>query len=239
MKLFALLFVTVAVAAAQDPVNILIYSDSFGGYGDDVFAAVSSLWPSANVMAYHDAYTGPAAFNADMNTYGDTLDIIIMDCWCGFYADFNWDVMTTLYNAGTVKFYASCWKWGSVPACLANAMGVSGYGDVTSVIPHYSWDDSHPITAGITDWGWAEPGVGTMGSRMTVSTATPVTGWSETPVAANAGLCVANDGRSIVSGYTIAFANQSAAIWENVLGFMWNGVQSLHHTTWADIKASY
>ena len=89
MKLFALLFVTVAVAAAQDPVNILIYSDSFGGYGDDVFTTVSSLWPSANVMAYHDAYTGPVAFNTDLNTYGDTLDIIIMDCWCGFYADFN------------------------------------------------------------------------------------------------------------------------------------------------------
>jgi hypothetical protein len=240
MKLFfALLFVSVAVVAAQDPVNILIYSDSFGGYGDDVFTTVSALWPSANVMAYHDAYTGPTAFNTDMNTYGNNLDIVIMDCWCGFYSDFNWDVMTTLYNSGNVKFCAFCWKWGSSPACLANAMGVSGFGDITTVIPHYSWDNTHPITAGITDWGWAEPGVGVKGSRMTVTNAIPVTGWLQTSAAGNAGLCVANDGRSVVSGYTLAFANQSAAIWNNVLNFIWNGTQPLQRDTWADIKTSF
>ncbi len=239
MKYILLLVIVIASASAvQDPVNILIYTDQFGGYGEEVVQATDSLWPSANVMAYHDAYTGPTAFNADMNNYGDSLDILIIDCWCGFYDEFKWDVMKGLYDAGTVRIYASCWKW-SGPSILGNAMGISAFSDVSTVITHYPWDTGHPITSGITDWGWSEPGVGVMGIRMTVSDAVPITGWTPTQAVSEAGICVANDGHSVISGYTLAFANKSFDLWTNILEFMWGDPQSLQNGTWAGIKASF
>ena len=239
MKYFFVFVIVIAsVVFGQDPTNILIYTDEFGGYGEDAILATDSLWPTANIMAYHDAYTGPAAFNTDLSTYGGDLDIIVIDCWCGFYDDLNWDVVKDLYDAGSVRVFASCWKW-STPAILGNAMGVSGYSDVNSVITHYPWNTGHAVTSGITDWGWSEPGVGVMGIRMTVSDAVPITGWTPAQSVSEAGICVANDGYSIISGYTLAFANESFNIWTNVLEFMWNGPQSLQNGTWAGIKASF
>ncbi|NOQ23195.1 MAG: hypothetical protein GQ565_11180 [Candidatus Aegiribacteria sp.] len=238
--LYVLIIVIAAVAIAQDPGNILIYHDSFGGAGDEVLTAIGNLWPSATVMAYTYSTGGMAAFNADLGSIGSDLDIIIIDCWCGFHSDLDWDGVKVLYDAGTVRVFASCWKWSS-GAVLGDAMGVTGYIDITTtVIPHYAWEAGHDITSGITDWSWAPPtGPDVINIKMAVSDATPVTGWADTPTPGEAGICVANDGRSVISGYTPAFATEGVAIWENILEFMWLGPQALQNGTWAGIKASF
>ncbi|MCK7506571.1 MAG: hypothetical protein MZV70_22595 [Desulfobacterales bacterium] len=56
------------------------------------------------------------------------------------------------------------------------------------VVPHYAWSTGHPICAGISDWSWADPGLGILNCRFTVGTATPVTGWSSSPTAGQAGI---------------------------------------------------
>lgn len=237
--IYVLLLIVAATAVAQDPVNILIYHDSFGGAGEDVLTAVNNLWSSANVMAYTYSTGGMTAFNADLITYGDDLDIIIIDCWCGFENDLDWDAVKVLYDAGTVRVFASCWKWSSA-ATLGNAMGITGYSDISTVIPHYAWDSGQAITFGITDWSWSPPsGPAIINIRMTVSDATPITGWTETETTGEAGICVANDGYSVISGYTPAYANQSVALWENILEFMWLGQQALQSGTWAGIKTAF
>ncbi len=240
MKILCVLIIVIAVAAAaQDPGNILIYHDSFGGAGDEVLTAIGNLWPSATVMAYTYSTGGMASFNTDLGSIGSDLDIIIIDCWCGYESDLNWDAVKALYDAGTALVFASCWKWSSA-SILGGAMGVTGYSDINTVIPHYAWDTGHDIASGITDWSWAPPtGPDVINIRMTVSDATPVTGWADTQTVGEAGICVANDGRSVISGYTPAFSAEGVALWENILEFMWLGPQTLQHGTWAGIKTAF
>jgi len=236
--------VVFAVAAnAQDPANVLIYQDLSGGYGDAVVTAAGNLWPSANIEAYNGNPGGQqAAFNTALASLGDGWDIVVIESWYANGNDLNWGVVNDLYDTGAIKVFASTWQWSSGTSgqgALGNAMGVSSFSTFGApVIPHYAWDAGHSICDGITDWGWADPGLGILNCRMTVSTATPITGWTSSSSAGQGGICVANDGCSVVSGYTPAYANESIAIWENILGFMWNDT-ALERETWAGIKASF
>lgn len=244
MKLLVCLIMVIACTAiAQDPGNILIYHDISSGYGNAVVTAAGNLWPSANI----ESYTGTpgsqqAAFNTALASLGDGWDIVVLESWYANSNDIQWSAVNDLYDTGAIKLFVSTWQWStgtSGQGALGNAMGVSGFSGFGSpVIPHYCWETGHAIADGITDWGWNDPGLGILNARMTVSDATPITGWTSSATTGEAGICVANDGYSVISGYTPAYANESVAIWENILSFMW-GDTSLERETWAGIKASF
>lgn len=242
MKAVFFLMAVFAVAAlAQDPGNVLIYHDVYGGYGDTVDTAAQALWPSANVEAYTGQPGGQqAAFNTALNG-GTDWDIVVLECWYANTNDIDWAAIKTLYDAGDVILYVSNWQWAgsSGQAALGNAMGVttfSGFG--SPVIPHYAWDAGHNICDGITDWGWADLSLGILNCRMTVSDATPVTGWTASETAGQAGICVANDDYSVISGYTLAYSAQADVLWTNIYSWMWRNT-ALERDTWAGIKTSF
>ncbi len=231
-----------AVGFSQDPANILIYHDSFGSYGDIVDTAAQALWSSANI----EAYTGePGAQQVAFNTAldgGTDWDIVVLECWYANTNDINWASLLTHYNNGDFALYVSNWQWQSGTsgqAALGNAMGVSAFsGFGTPIVPHYAWETGHPICAGVSNWDWADPGLGILNCKFTVSDATPVTGWTASASTGQAGICVANDGRSIISGYTPAYSASGDVIWTNIYEFMWEG-SALERTTWGEIKASF
>ncbi len=240
---FLLMVVACAAAFAQDPSNVLIYHDISGGYGEAVVTAAGNLWPSANI----ESYTGEpgsqqAAFNTALASLGDGWDIVVIESWYANGNTLSWGAINDLYDTGAIKLFASTWQWSSGTAgqgALGNAMGVSGFSGFGSpVIPHYAWETGHTICAGISDWGWNDPGLGILNCRMTVSDATPITGWSASASAGQAGICVANDGCSVISGYNPSYANEGVPIWENILAFMW-GDTALERETWTGIKASF
>ena len=244
MKLFLVCALTAFAAVSFSASNILIYHDISGGYGDAVVTAANNLWPSANIESYTGQPGGQyTAFNTALASLGEDWDIVVLECWYANTNDLHWGVVNDLYDTGAIKVYASNWQWASGSSgqsALANAMGVTGWTSISgSPIPHYAWDTSHPITEGITEWGWSDPGLGILNARFTVSDATPVTGWTSSSQAGQAGICVANDGTSVISGYTPAYANDAVAIWENILSFMWTGGSSLERSTWGEIKASF
>ncbi len=237
------LLVLIAVAGAQDPANVLIYYDESAGFGTASITAATNLWPSANIESYQ-GYPGAqqAAFNAALTGLGAGWDIVVIESWYANGDELYWGGVIDLYDTGAARIYASTWQWASGSAgqgTLANNMGVTGYADIAApVIPHYAWEPAHPICDGIADWGWADPGLLTLNARLTVSDAVPITGWTASVTAGQAGICVANDGHSVISGYTPAYANESVAIWENILNFMW-GTSALQQSTWGEIKASF
>ncbi len=245
MKIVIHLMALFAVAAlAQDPANILIYHDVLGGYGDDVVTAAGNLWPSANIESYTGEPGGQqAAFNTALATLGDGWDIVIVESWYATGNDISWGALNDLYDTGAIKLFASTWQWTSGTSgqgALGNAMGVSGFVGISApVIDHYAWDAGHDICSGITDWGWNDPGLGTLNCRMMVADATPVTGWTASSSAGEAGICVANDGSSVISGYNPSYANEGIAIWENIYTFMWGTGSALERDTWAGIKTSF
>jgi len=243
MKLLLSLLAVLAIAAfAQDPANILIYHDVSGGYGDTVDTAAQALWSSANIESYTGQPGGQqAAFNAALDG-GTDWDIVVLECWYANTNDIDWASLLAHYNAGDFILYVSNWQWQSGTsgqAALGAAMGVSSFaGFGTPVIPHYAWEPSHDICSGISDWSWADPGLGILNCRLTVTDAVPVTGWTASASAGQAGICVANDGYSIVNGYTLAYAAQADDLWTNVYNFMWRDT-ALSRETWGGIKASF
>ncbi|HPR23437.1 MAG TPA: hypothetical protein PK991_12135 [Candidatus Sabulitectum sp.] len=241
MKFVACLTLLLAAAAfSQDPSNILIYMDVSGGYGEAVVTACNNLWPSCNV---YPATGQPGGMYTQFNDALATgpWDIVVVESWYADCDGLDWAGISSYYNGGGT-LYVSTWEWtggSSGQGVLGNDMGVTAYSNIQGgVIPHYAWDTGHPICDGISDWGWADPGLGILNCRFTVDSATPITGWTSSPSAGQAALCVAEDGKSIISGFTLAYANEGVAIWENVLDFMWTG-SPLERTTWGEIKSSF
>jgi len=166
---------------------------------------------------------------------------VIIEAWYYDTDDLYWGGVNDLYDTGGAVIFASSWEWEngtSGQLALANAMGVSSTAPDFNWSPHYVWDAGHPIVQGITDWSQSDPGINIKNTWMTVSDAVPVTGWNASPTPGQAGICVANDGVSVISGYTPGYANDGVNIWENILGFMWSG-QALQESTWGAIKASF
>ncbi len=242
MKLVLLIVgVFAAMAFAQDPANVLIYHDVSGGYGDTVDTAAQDLWPSANVEAYTGYPTAQhAAFNAALDG-GTDWDIVVLECWYANTNDIDWVSLLAHYNAGDFVIYVSNWQMASGTsgqAALGTAMGVTAYTSITSVISHYAWETSHAICSGVSTWDWVDPGLGSLNNKLTVSDATPVTGWTSSSSAGEAGICVANDGYSVISGFTPAYSAAADVIWTNIYNFMWRDT-ALQRDTWAGIKASF
>jgi len=207
-----------------------------------VDTAAQALWSSANIQSY----TGqPGGQQADFNTAldgGTDWDIVILECWYASTNNIGWASLLAHYNAGDFVLYVSNWQWNSGSsglAALATAMGVSSivtFGDY--IIPHYAWNPSHQICSGISDWNWSDAGIITLNCIFTVSDATPVTGWTASPAAGEAGICVANDGYSVINAYTLAYSVQSDDLWTNIYNFMWR-YTALSRETWGGIKASF
>ncbi len=238
--ILGVVLVASALLIAQDPTNILVYYDASGGYGDAVLTACENLWPTCNV---YPASGNPGGMYTQFNDALTTgsWDIVVVESWYADSDQLSWTGISSYY-AGGGRLYVSTWEWlngTSGQMALANAMGVTSAAPFGApVIPHYAWETSHPICAGITNWGWSDPGLGLLNARFTVGAATPVTGWSASPTAGQAGIVVAIDGKSVISGFTPAYATQGVAIWENILEFMWEGT-SLTRSTWGEIKSSF
>lgn len=219
MKKIALLLLSVLVCLsfAQDPEDILVKYDVYGGYGNAVLDAIDGLWPSANVVSYSGNTW--SSFTSDLNS--DDWDMVI--CEAHNYYDTTgsaYSAMNTYYNDGGKLFFV---EWSMANAgTLLNSMGVTSHSSVPMPpASHYTWE-THPITDGVSDWTYGDPGYGTGGRRLTVSDADPVTGWSSSETSGQAGICVANDGSSVVSGYFPSLNTWDAGmIWENILNFMW------------------
>ena len=239
MKFFiGFVLLLAAVAFAQDPANVLIYHDTGSGYGTAVATAANNLWPGANIFTTYGAAM-QGNFNDALTTAA--WDIVVVESWYDDSDGLNWAGITSYFNGGG-RLYVSTWEWlngTSGQGALGNAMGVSTFVTIGApVIPHYAWEPTHQIADGITDWGWADPGLNILNCRFTVSSATPITGWTAAAQTGQAGICVANDGQSVISGFTPAYATQGIAIWENILEFMWNP-GALSRSTWGEIKASF
>jgi hypothetical protein len=101
------------------------------------------------------------------------------------------------------------------------------------------WDPDHPITQGITNWELY--GIYPGGGGAVIRTIRmyydddvyAVAGWVEEW---GGGICVAEDGESVISGYCPAYAYEGVAIWKNILEFLCDG-SPLHNETWGAIKA--
>ncbi len=241
MKILGFLLVLVTgTVLAQPPTDILVYHDVELGYGNAVITAIGNRWPACNIADYSGGTAGQTQFNADMAS--QAWDIIIVESWYYDSDGINWSGINDLYNISACPIFVACWEWNggtSGQLILAGNMGVSGVSPFGSpVIPHYAWEPTHAICTGISDWGWNDPGLGILNSRFTVSDAFPVTGWTASSTTGQAGICVANDASSVISGYTPAYANESVAIWENILAFMWGDV-ALERSTWGEIKTLF
>jgi hypothetical protein len=239
---FALFLIMLALAGAvvAQPSSVLVYNDTYGGYGDAVLTAIANVWPGATVDAFTGGTAGQQAFNTALSS--GSYDVIIIECWYYDTDDLDWAAVDDLYDTGGgTLVYASSWEWAtgtSGQMDLANSMGVYIVTPDYNWSPHYVWDAGHPIVQGITDWTQSDPGINCKNGWMSVNNATPVTGWDPAPVAGMAGICVASDGHSVISGYGVAYANDGVNIWENILEFMASGM-SLQESTWGAIKASF
>ena len=229
-----------SIMHAQDPSNILIYQDLLGENGNEAVIACQNLWPGANVYPCAGNPFGMWTQFNDALTTG-TWDIVIVEAWEEATYDLDWEGLNSYYNNGGL-LYASAWSWVEPTpeqVELLIDMGITGAGYFTEHVPHYVWNPDHPITAGISDWDWDPPwAIAFTNSYLGTGDATPLTGWTPEPSADHAAICLAPDGRSIVSGFCLAYANEDMQIWENVLQFMWNST-SLERTTWGSIKSSF
>jgi hypothetical protein len=241
MKLtMVLALLALAGSAFAQPGSILVYNDTYGGYGDNVLTAIGNIWPGTTVDSFTGGAAGQQGFTAALSS--GSYDIIIIECWYYDTDDLDWAAVADKYDTSVATLvYASSWEWEngtSGQMALANKMGVYATTPDLNWSPHYVWEPGHPIVDGITDWTQSDPGINIKNAWMTVNNATPVTGWDPSPVAGAAGICVASDGHSVISGFTLGYANDGVNIWENVLEFMWSGM-SLQQSTWGAIKSSF
>jgi hypothetical protein len=235
-----LLFFTLAatcLATAQDPTVITIEYDNYEGYGMAPLYAIAYLWPGCSIESFCGS---PAAWAdaVDSETsiaIGDMHNYALQD-------EAAFSHLTDWYNDPALgpMFYASWQMYAPTDDVLMQAMGITEASQIQMPpIEHYLWQAFSPISMGITDWSYVNPGSYSIGgSRLTVSTAIPVTGWTNTPMPGQAGLCIANDGQSIVSGYFPSLnPTQSNVLWRNILSYMWGSSgPGLTPMTWGSIK---
>jgi len=238
-KIAVMLLLVVTLCFAAEPANIIVKYDIYGGYGDAVMTALGNLYPSANIVGYSGSTW--TSFTTDL-TGGTDWDMVI--CEAHNYYDTTgsaYTAMNTYYTGGEGPVFYAEWSM-SYATTLLSSMGVTGSSPVyMPPATHYVWDDTHDITSGIADWTYSDPGYGTGGRALTVSDATPVTGWTATETAGQGGICVANDGYSVASGYFPSLKTTDAvALWEQMLTFMWttfDGGTTVVNTSWGGIKA--
>jgi len=237
MKALALCLVVFGIVMAQDPALITIEYDDYGGFGTAPLTAIANLWPSCTVVSFNGNPAGwaDAVDSSTDIAIGDMHNYALTDA-----AAFSF--LTDWYNDPALGpiWYASWQMSYPTDDLLTNAMGITSAAAVAMPpITHYVWEASHPVFDGITDPSYGDPGYGTGANRLTVGTATPISGWTSTPTAGQAAICVAPDGESIISGYFASLnPTQAVPLWENILTFMWGDV-GLTPATWGSIKTEF
>ena len=231
-------------ATVQASPSVLVYHDVADGYGDAILTAIDNLWPACTA----DIYTGlPEQSGFNNALMQGSWDVVILECWHAQTNGIDWYEVKDMYLNEEAEFFVYNWFWYGSSAGqfqLFQAMGiedlaVSSYNDSMGVC-----DPSHPIVQGISDWSQYLIFPGGGGSvirqiKFLCGNAYPVTGWYPShPTYEFGGICVAVDGKSIVSGFCPAYAVEAVAIWENILNFLWDG-SPLQQSTWGQIKADF
>jgi len=199
-SLLICLAVASCAAFAQDPSLITIEYDDYNGFGTAPLTAIANLWPSCTIESFNGNPTGWA------DAIDSSTDILIGDCHNYALTDAAaFSYITDWYNDPALgpMWYAS-WQMASYSYddLLTAAMGITSASSISMPpITHYIWDASHQVFGGITDVSYSDPGYGTGANRLTVGTATPISGWTSGVTAGQAAMCVAPDGESIISGY--------------------------------------
>jgi hypothetical protein len=230
-------FILTSPLMAQ-PSTVLVKYDVYGGYGQAVITALQTKWSSATITSYSGS-TWPA-FDTALTT--GTWSMVIVESHN--YTSFSTSHFTNLASWYNKKvgplFYANWYGHGSYDAALETAMGVSNSTAVAMPPrPHYAWVTTHPICSGMTNWTYGNPGYGTGGQAYPWTTATPVTGWTSSSSPGQGGIVVANDKRSVISGYFPSLnTTQPAKLWDNILGFMW-GSSAVAPESLGKIKSLY
>ncbi|OPL19819.1 MAG: hypothetical protein AVO35_02270 [Candidatus Aegiribacteria sp. MLS_C] len=67
MKIAVVLSFLALCSLTAQPATVLVYNDTYGGYGDAVITAIGNVWPGATVDAYTGGEAGQIAFNASLN----------------------------------------------------------------------------------------------------------------------------------------------------------------------------
>ncbi len=236
-SILVLLALAMGVSFAQPPDVITIEYDEYGGFGTGPLTAIANLWPACTVEAFNGNPAGWADA-VDSNTdiaIGDMHNYALQDAAAYFYLK-DWYEDPALGP----MWYASWQMSQAYDDALTAAMGITAASAVgMPPITHYVWEAAHPVFDGITDPSYGDPGYGTGANRITVGAATPISGWTSSPTAGQAAMCVATDGESIISGYFASLnPTQAVPLWENILEFMWGDV-GLTPASWGFIKAEF
>jgi len=233
------LFLMVGFAYADDPENVLVEHDIYGGYGMAVLNAIDDLWPDAYVEAYNGNWTG---FNAALMGSTD-WDVVIVECHNYPTTDYtHFQNLADWYDDDNGPlFYADWYMHAGYCASLLSVMGVNYSSSVgMPPQPHYIWDDTHPIFDGVDDLSYGDPSYGIGGQRINVDDAVPISGWTSSESSGQAGLCIANDESSVVCGiFPSLVLDDPEYLWANILTFMWSPYTGVQPASVGQIKAMY
>lgn len=169
MKLIGfLLLVAVTGICVADPGLVLVHYDIHGGYGTAVFDAINNVWPGCTVHSVEgDDWT---TFNNALAT--NTYEVIILENWSAGSDNCDWAALLTIYNTTDTRIFLADWRLNSGATGVQDliiAMGVSGVTTNENILPHYAWEPSHVICAGISDWSQVDLGLGIVSNNLTHS----------------------------------------------------------------------
>ncbi|HUT98215.1 MAG TPA: Ig-like domain-containing protein [bacterium] len=211
----------VLASMGQDPDNIIVKYDTAYG-GSYLSSAISDLWPSCSAT-YYDGSTW-STFISSL-TGGDWDMCIVAAINYTSYTTSDYTALTNWYNDFAKLHYFDWYAHGSYNDALETAMGVGNPTSMVFTASHYCWDLGHAFTYGITSWtlddhGW---GLSVYHHRYPWTTAHPVTGWTATETAGQAGILEAENGMGVVTGLYESFigGGQEQQLWENVLTNYW------------------
>jgi len=239
-RLLLLPVIILVITAMAGTPAILVYHEYADHWGGAVLEAIEQLWPGCTPAAFV-GMQGQPGFNAALNS--GEWDIIILECWNAPNNGLDWAEVRTRYLEDRSEIFVYNWYfWGSSGQqfLLYTAMGIIDVSPSTYCIPMSIWDPDHPIVRGISSW--EQYGIFPGGGSSIIrhidmaydDNVHAIAGWLQDW---GGGICVAEDGESIVSGYCPAYSYEGVGIWKNILEFLYDE-SPLQHDTWASIKAS-
>lgn len=238
----ALLCGAAALAPAADPGKILVCYGILGGYGTYFIPTIKTTFPGSTLTSYTDNQI--SAFVTALKTGGPWDMVLYATNNYRSLSTSDYQAMADYYNKHIGPFFFNDWGMHySIEDPIHTAMGIScTYRLTMPPKPHYTWIATHPICKGITNWAYGNAGVGTAGHPLTLTTATAAaTGWTTSPAAGQAGLCVAPDKHGVISGYKIhCILDSPQKLYPNILNFMWDGYTvGVQPASLGKVKAMY
>jgi len=154
----------------------------------------------------------------------------------------DWGRIESMYVNDEAELFVYNWHWYGSNAGQFQCFQTMGI--ITLAVSSYNilmevWDAGHPIVQDISDWSQYDvypSGFFIRQIRLICATANPITGWGYGQE--EGGICIAEDGESIVSGYCPAYSFEAVDIWINILEFLYYP-DAINRSTWGEIKASF